>query len=198
MQMLPKKAKNEQINLMKIRILDELRRTITNMNLRKESLMNRWQIRAIQEQDYKTVVDIYNSNPAFLSHHLGTDSVDEIFIANEMRSMKEVNFSSCVIMEEASGEPIGILDFKYSDQCYLSLLMLSAEYQQIGLGREVYNYFEILARENNSSSIRIDVVNDYPDNVVPFWEKLGFKKCETEQLTWGNKVSSAIVMRKQL
>lgn len=183
---------------MKIRILDELRHTITNMNLRKENLMNRWEIRAIQERDYKTVVDIYNSNPAFLSHHLGTDSVDEIFIANEMKSMEEVNFSSCAIMEKASAELVGILDFKYSDECYLSILMLSAKYQQRGIGREVYKHFETLARENGSSSIRIDVVNDYPDNVVPFWDKLGFVKCEPLQLTWGNKVSSAIVMRKRL
>ena len=183
---------------MKNKILDELKHMITNLSLRKENLMNCWKIRAIQEQDYKTVVDIYNSNQAFLSHHLGTDSVDEIFIANEIRSMKEVNFSSCVIMEETSGEPIGILDFKYSDECYLSLLMLSAKYQQRGIGREVYKHFETLARENGSSSIRIDVVNDYPDNVVPFWDKLGFVKCEPLQLTWGNKVSSAIVMRKRL
>ena len=144
------------------------------------------------------MVDIYNSNPAFLRHHLGMEAVDVSFISKEMISMNEIGFSSCAIVEETSGDIIGTLDFKYDDECYLSLLMLGAEYQKRGVGPEIYNFFEILAQENGSSSIRIDVVNDYPDNVVVFWEKLGFEQCEPVQLNWGNKVSSAIVMRKQL
>lgn len=160
--------------------------------------MKRWKIRKIEKQDYKAVVDIYNSNPSFLCHHLGMDSVDVQFISKEVISMNEIGFSSCAVIEETSGRIVGTLDFRYGDESYLSLLMLGTEYQKRGIGREVYNFFEILAKEKGSLSIRIDVVNDYPDNVVAFWEKLGFEKCEPVQLNWGNKVSSAIVMRKQI
>ncbi len=53
-------------------------------------------------------------------------------------------------------------------------------------------------RKEKRASIRIDVVNDYPGNVVPFWERQGFVKNETITLEWGNKKSNAIVMRKRL
>ena len=53
-------------------------------------------------------------------------------------------------------------------------------------------------RKEKRASIRIDVVNDYPGNVVPFWEKLGFAGNETITLEWGNKKSNAVVMRKSL
>lgn len=33
---------------------------------------------------------------------------------------------------------------------------------------------------------------------VPFWEKLGFYDVKTEQLTWANKTSVAVVMRKNI
>lgn len=53
-------------------------------------------------------------------------------------------------------------------------------------------------RKEKRASIRIDVVNDYPGNVVPFWEKLGFVENETITLEWGDKKSKAVVMRKSL
>lgn len=50
--------------------------------------------------------------------------------------------------------------------------------------------------EDGKKSIRIDVVNDYQGNVVPFWKKQGFSEKETIMLEWRNKKSNAVVMRK--
>ena len=53
-------------------------------------------------------------------------------------------------------------------------------------------------RDEGCKSIRIDVVKDYKENVMSFWRQLGFQACEEVKLTWGNKSSLAVVMRKVL
>ena len=50
----------------------------------------------------------------------------------------------------------------------------------------------------NASKIRIDVVDDYENNVIPFWEKMGFIRTKKEELTWGGKTSSVTVMEKSI
>ena len=67
-----------------------------------------------------------------------------------------------------------------------------------GIGKEIYALFESKMMKEKRVSIRIDVVNDYPGNVVPFWKKLGFVGHENITLEWGDKKSKAIVMRKNL
>lgn len=46
--------------------------------------------------------------------------------------------------------------------------------------------------------IRIDVVCDYPGNLLAFWQDLGFSACEEITLKWGGKQSRAAVMRKRI
>ena len=196
-----------------------------------------WIIREVKQEEYQLVVDIYNSNPYFLKRHLGKESINIDFVAEEVSTMKEYGFKPCVIVRdtcnvdygtlqkgnEQSGI-VGVLDYKYKetkdellegcesectegcsnacedeciiackegyiDECYLSLM---------GLGNEIYKSFEYALREKGCKFIRIDVVNDFKENVVTFWEQLGFQACEEIKLTWGNKTSLAVVMRKNL
>ena len=70
--------------------------------------------------------------------------------------------------------------------------------QNKGVGQEIYKFFETSLKEKGCKTVRIDVVYDYLENVIPFWEKLGFKSYEKIQLTWGNKTNSAVVMKKDL
>lgn len=53
-------------------------------------------------------------------------------------------------------------------------------------------------RNEGANVIRIDVVDDYENNVLPFWEKMGFVTKKRDELTWGNKKSSVAVMEKVL
>ncbi len=160
--------------------------------------MEKFYIRELKPTDYERVVAIYNSNREFLRNHLGTEAADEAFILTEGVTMKKVGFQSCVIVDGEAQTVQGVLDYKSDEEVYLSLLMLSEELQGKGIGKDIYSMFERKMRKEKRASIRIDVVNDYPENVVPFWEKQGFVGNETITLEWGNKKSNAIVMRKRL
>lgn len=160
--------------------------------------MGRFYIRELNPNDYVRVAKMYNSNRQFLLNHLGVEAVDEEFISGEAVTMKKVGFRSCVIVSEETQTVQGVLDYKPDDEVYLSLLMLSAESQGRGIGKEIYALFESKMMKEKRVSIRIDVVNDYPGNVVPFWKKLGFVGHENITLEWGDKKSKAIVMRKNL
>lgn len=58
--------------------------------------------------------------------------------------------------------------------------------------------FEREKIQDGKNSIRIDVVNDYQRNVVPFWKRQGFLEKENVTLAWGKKKSNAVVMKKNL
>ena len=52
--------------------------------------------------------------------------------------------------------------------------------------------------ENKCEKIRIDVVCDYPQNVVEFWQKCGFEIVEEIELVWSGKKSLVYMMIKAL
>ena len=65
----------------------------------------------------------------------------------------------------------------------------------------IKNLYLYLARKfanEGVNSIRIDVVNDYETNVIPFWKALGFLGQKETFLTWGEKTSRVLVMTKSL
>lgn len=160
--------------------------------------MTKYYIRKINTNDYWDVVAIYNSNRQFLLNHLGCSCIDESFIAEEVLAMSDMGFNSCVIVNRENQAVQGVLEYKVGEETYLSLLILAADLQGQGVGRDVYACFESEILQSQSNLIRIDVVNDYLENAVPFWKGLGFLECETVTLDWGNKKSKAIVMRKNI
>ena len=160
--------------------------------------MTKYDIRKLNPNDYRDVVAVYNTNQRFLLNHLGCNCIDESFITEEVLAMSDMGFHSCAIVNRETQAVQGVLEYKAGEETYLSLLMLAADIQGRGVGRAVYAYFESEILQSQSNSIRIDVVNDYQQNAVPFWRGLGFLECETVTLNWGNKKSSAVVMRKNI
>lgn len=154
--------------------------------------------RTIDTTNIADAIKIYNSNTDFLMHHLGEDHIDESFLKNELEEMLAHGFTSNYVLVDT--EPIGILDYMINEEgyVYLSLLMISKEIQQKGIGTAVYNFFEKKICSDGAQIIRIDVVDDYENNVLPFWEKMGFVIKRRDELTWGNKKSSVSVMEKEL
>lgn len=152
----------------------------------------------INISNYEQALKIYNSNKEFLLHHLGKTSVNTSFIFNEIKEMQEHGFSSNLACID--NKPIGILDYMIppSNDAYLSLLMLDSSMQHIGLGTKLYLYLERKLANEGAHSIRIDVVNDYETNVIPFWKALGFLEQKETFLTWGEKTSRVLVMTKSL
>lgn len=160
--------------------------------------MSKYMIRDVQEKDIKAIVDIYNSNYQFLFHHLGVKSVDETFMIQEISTMRKLGFRPSVIVNQKNTTLQGILDYKLGQEVYLSLIMLAKNLQGNGTGSSLYSCFESKMIQDKRGSIRIDVVNDYQKNLVPFWKKHGFEEAEEIVLNWGNKKSKAVVMRKYL
>ena len=160
--------------------------------------MGKYIIRAVQENDYYKIAEIYNSNRTFLLHHLGMETVTENFVAQEVSTMNKEGFHSCVIVNQESLVVEGVLDYKPNPEVYLSLLMLSANLQGKGVGSHIYLQFEREMIQDGKNSIRIDVVNDYQRNVVPFWKRQGFLEKENVTLAWGKKTSNAVVMKENL
>ncbi len=154
--------------------------------------------RTIELTNMADAIKIYNSNTNFLIHHIGEDYIDESFLKNELDEMQAHGFSSNYLCID--NEPIGIVDYMLNDEgyVYLSLLMLIKEKQKKGLGTIVYKYFENWVCNEGANIIRIDVVDDYENNVLPFWEKMGFVTKKRDELTWGRKKSSVSVMEKVL
>ncbi|MFQ8832352.1 MAG: hypothetical protein ACLR7U_05425 [Ruthenibacterium lactatiformans] len=50
------------------------------------------------------------------------------------------------------------------------------------MGTELYREFEEMQRRRGRKGIRIDVVDDYEGNLVPFWKRRGFE--EGEKSRW--------------
>ncbi len=156
-------------------------------------------IRPVTEKNINNIVKVYNSNIKFLKNHLGGEVVDENFIRTEIAQMKLSNFTSACIVDFESDEAVGVIDYKLGvEEVYLSILMLDRSLQGRGLGRSLYSHFESLMKAQKQNLIRIDVVNDYEDTLVSFWESLGFVSNEEIELEWKDKKSKAVVMRKKL
>ena len=160
--------------------------------------MNSYTIREVHDEDIEKIDSIYNSNHKFLVNHLGMNIVDNHFIHQEILDMTSNNFLSCVIVNELSDEIIGIIDYQVDNTVYLSLLMIHSNYQKNKIAQMIYKKFESNMSKLGKSTIRIDVINDYPNNVIWFWEKQGFVQQNEVALNWGNKKSSAVVMLKSL
>ena len=159
--------------------------------------MDNYIIDTIDQNDITKILDIYNSNKTFLENHVGISKVSKDFIINEIEEMKNIGFSSLVIKNN-EGNIIGICDFKIGDEVYLSLLMINAKLKGNGLGRIIYNQLEKIFKTKNSKRIRIDVVYDYEENALGFWEKQGFVSSEEIQLEWNGYKSKAIKMYKNI
>lgn len=159
--------------------------------------MDDYTINIIEQNDIASIVDIYNSNKIFLENHMGISSVSQEFILTEIEEMRNMAFNSSII-KDSEGKIVGICDFKIGDEVYLSLLMIDAKLKGNGLGSTIYNQLEKVFKSKNASSIRIDVVYDYEENVLRFWEKQGFVSCEKIQLEWNGHKSKAIKMHKDI
>ena len=160
--------------------------------------MNQYYFRKVTKNDIARIVEVYNSNKKFLVNHLGDESIDASFINNELAEMERINFLSYVIIDAQKEIIVGVIDYKPKTTVYLSLIIIDSQYQGLGIGALAYSAFEKEMLQLGKQAIRIDVVNDYNDNVVGFWEKQGFISRKQIKLSWGKKQSKALVMEKAL
>lgn len=149
------------------------------------------------DSDFPRIAALYNSNPAFLEAHLGAAQVSVDFIREDLAEMQGAGFVSLLIFEE-DGALLGLCDFRPGEETYLSLLMLTGACKGQGLGRRVYRRLETLFLSQGALRIRIDVVPNYGESPLAFWEKQGFSARGRTILTWHGKQIPALIMEKQL
>ena len=85
-------------------------------------------LRPACEQDTTRIMEIYNSNPAFLTAHLGRKSVDAAFLLQDHAAAESAGFLCCVL-ETDGGRIAGVMDYRPGPTAYLSLLMLDKAHQ---------------------------------------------------------------------
>ena len=159
--------------------------------------MDNYKFDIITRNDIDKILDIYNSNTSFLENHMGISTVSKEFIINEIEEMINIGFNSLVI-KNSDDNTLGICDFKIEDDVYLSLLMIDGKEKRNRLGSRIYNQLEQIFKAKKANRVRIDVVYDYEENVVGFWEKQGFIHYEKIQLEWNGYKSNAIKMYKTI
>lgn len=155
-------------------------------------------LRPAGRRDAAALSAIYNSNPGFLAHHLGRERVDEAFLLSELEEMAGAGFASYLITQGEGGPAVAAADVRGGEEAYLSLLILHRTAQGRGMGRRCAALLEDHLRAGGSRRVRIDVVDDHPGNPLPFWRRRGYEGSERVALTWGEKTSSALVLRKEL
>lgn len=155
-------------------------------------------VNLVENKDLKQVLEVYNSNEHFLINHMDTNKVASEWILRELENMKKFGFYSCKIVEIRTGNIIGIIDFKFNDETYLSLLMIHGNFQGKGFGKLIYQEFEEYVKSLKSKCIRIDVVINYDNSVLDFWINNGFVKFEDIELKWTEQVLPAVTMKKSL
>ena len=154
-------------------------------------------LRPACEQDTARIVEIYNSNPAFLTAHLGRTSVDVAFLLQDHADAKSAGFLCCVL-EADDGRVAGVMDYRPGRTAYLSLLMLDKARQGQGLGAACCRLFEERMREEGSEAVRIDVVSGYEGCALGFWQARGYRPMGKTDLEWGAKRSRASILVKRL
>lgn len=154
-------------------------------------------INEITEYDLDEVLSIYNSNSSFLKSHIGTAYISKEFIVQELDLMKKMGFKS-VVIKNPENSTIAVSDFKIAEETYLSLFVLDASYKEKGFGSRIYCQLENIFKSKGSTKVRIDVVYDYKDTSLGFWEKQGFVPCEKILLEWNGFHSHAMKMLKKI
>ncbi len=152
----------------------------------------------VRQEDLDAVLAVYQSNKAFLMHHMGREFVTRAWLESELAAMAAAGFYSCKIAEHGALDITGIADFKIAEETYLSLLMLHGDRQGLGLGKQIYQAIEDYAKQHRSTSIRIDVVTGYEKDVFRFWRSRGFSDVQEVTLNWAGKSLRAMAMKKAL
>ncbi len=159
---------------------------------------NGFRVELVEDKDSNEIIQVYNSNEKFLINHMDTKKITVEWINEELKTMKQMGFLCCKIVDINSEKIVGIVDFKIDKETYLSLLMMHNDYKNKGLGRLIYNDLEEYVLSLKSNCIRIDVVVGYDNSVIEFWTKSGFVEFEDTVLNWTGKDLNAIVMKKNI
>lgn len=151
-----------------------------------------------KEKDVEHLISIYNTNTEFLTNHTNFLEIDKMWITNEIEQMNKYNFKCCKIVSKKENRIVGLIDFSDDELYYLSLMIIHKDYKSKGIGKSIYNAFELYLKSLGCKNIRIDVLKNYNNKVLKFWKDRGFIEVKTIELDWSGKKLEALYMLKQI
>ncbi|QRG68053.1 GNAT family N-acetyltransferase [Brevibacillus choshinensis] len=143
----------------------------------------------VAERDFPELLDVYNSNPAYMEYAYGQRAVSLDAVAQDHADnlALEGSYSYC-LRESSSDSLIGIAQFILKNprdgHPWLGLIMIDSRAHGRGYAKEFLDCLIAWYRENGYASLHLGVL-EKNQAVVPFYEKVGFAAYEervTEKL----------------
>ncbi|MDD3428522.1 MAG: GNAT family N-acetyltransferase [Oscillospiraceae bacterium] len=150
----------------------------------------------LELQDLEAITKLYNSNRTFLKNHLNRQAVTAAWVEKEHFVPRTNGFVTEKVL--CADKLVGLVDYKFGKETYLSLLLLDKTMQKKGLGTKIVNAFGQYTLQNKGQALRIDVVTGYEGAPLDFWRSVGFADITSSRLEWDENVLPVIVMKKFL
>jgi len=93
---------------------------------------------------------------------------------------RQVVIGSAVVLSEDILEALSFFEVCGNDRSYLGLLSVQPARQGAGLGRQLVAAAENLARETGSGIMDLRVISARGEQLLPFYERLGYQIIRTE------------------
>jgi RimJ/RimL family protein N-acetyltransferase len=137
-------------------------------------------IRPYRPEDLEAVLEVYRQCEDFLAlGPVATASLE--MVQADLRLSESQGGTFCVILERASGEMLGVLDFVPAGwegnprAAYLALLMIAAPHRSNGIGAEVVGLVEgLITRDGQIEVIHAGVQVNNP-GAIRFWQRMGYE-----------------------
>ncbi len=150
----------------------------------------------VSDINIDNVMQIFNSNEEFLLGNLDRPLIDRNFVINEICNMSNLGFIT-YILTDLNGKEIGMCEYKIGYDVYISLLIVNKDFQNRGIGSQIYKLLESKFKSQGVQKISLEILED-GDRSKDFWTKLGFVLDEKTILEWDDKKIKAFRMIKDL
>lgn len=139
----------------------------------------------ITENDFEQLVEVYNSNPAYMEIAEGTAEITEDVVKRDHEeSMSFENGYSVAIREKGASKVIGVAQFilrnPRDDHPWLGFIMLHKDKQKAGYAREFLVVLLGWYKANGFTSLHLGVLESN-QAVIPFYEGIGFVRYEERE-----------------
>ncbi|GAA4727178.1 GNAT family N-acetyltransferase [Brevibacillus fulvus] len=156
----------------------------------------------LTETDLPEALQIYHSNPAYNELRNGSAAFSLNQLEEEYRSLSMLPGSYWLAITLRDDERmIGIghlrLEQAESQKGWISLLLLAANFQRSGFGREVVKLVEEFVRCQSKTQIHVGVVADHISALL-FWGKLGYEQYRQVIAPVGRLTRPVLLLAKHL
>lgn len=136
----------------------------------------------IEAEDFAAVLEVYRQCEDFLSLGPQAEASPDM-VSTDIQHSKESGGIYCgIFLLDAPEKPmVGIVDFSlsgnngYSDQTFLSLLMIARPYRSRGIGSEVVRLVEAEIKKNPEINKIISGVQVNNPEGIRFWNLMGYQ-----------------------